>query len=1067
MQHRYLPALLGLLTLPLLGQAQQRPRPTTPAATGRPAQRTATAPQGKIVLPPVTPTLETPNFFTYTIDSLFQNLSRTPITTGILYDRVMPLAGLHAFGQGAQPDTVSAAYFRQAYLELRSAAYSRTAFPLTPDQLRKQGQRYLYRDSVALGVLDYQFNRLDTLAVKDGLLTYSNGVFQDVAKPSRSPYFTHSVAMAAALADTINSQSSFYVPQQLLLGNQGRTLTSMRVDFGPGVGERVFAPGQQLRVNFTSGGLKVLPYVLYFSDGNKQIGNTRLYVRMKEAARPSLPTELFYLNSDETFTNYDNTETLYGRGEVRIVLHNTTSQNEYAANPGNYKLRNPLIILDGYDAGDKSNLRWVYDPQGFYQLVQGAGILQAADLQERDVVLLNFPNSPRLRANGTWTADNVDGGTDYIERNALVLVALLKQLKPRLASSAEKYAIIGPSMGGLISRYALAYMEKRQAETGLASWDHNTALWVSLDAPHQGANVPIGVQEFLRYYQDVTDAAKATLNDNVNSPASRQMLVHHQLSRSTTVAGAPGFRDRFMLALRDNGLPGSLGYPQNLRRVGIADGRLDGGRQAVGTPGGTALQMDIVVNVPRWLRLIPSLFFYRRAQGGTLALADINFSPAYGTGQVFRTQVTLAVIAASGFSVPVTRTSSATSPGGSYDLASGGYYDAVAQIKNQAASTWAYRPSFKNVVDNHCFIPTVSALGYNYQQMASYQNSGSLPDPYTNLSQMNLRCQQNTPFDNVFGMPNKNLKHILEPDAGLQQFLFSELLNKTARPTFAQAPTFICPTQQNWATVRLAQPCQRNGQAPTYEWILSGSLVFGDGTQRRVTTSESMDVYAASGISSGYGGVVVKATRPGALPSDDAMIGIYVGGSPVTGTYSCLYCNTSGTLGTYQYIQPGQYTMYMEPGDYTFTSSSPAIPVTKRAANQASFTMPAGGGVQITATQISTPYGCPKTSNFVFLHYLYRFGPNPTSDVLTVERNQDATVNGQTSDAAQRSISSAVAASEEFTVKFFDAYGQLLATQKSEGKQLKLDVSRFRAGYYNLCIISGKDVEYQHIQVTH
>ncbi len=30
----------------------------------------------------------------------------------------------------------------------------------------------------------------------------------------------------------------------------------------------------------------------------------------------------------------------------------------------------------------------------------------------------------------------------------------------------------------------------------------------------------------------------------------------------------------------------------------------------------------------------------------------------------------------------------------------------------------------------------------------------------------------------------------------------------------------------------------------------------------------------------------------------------------------------------------------------------------------------------------------------------------------------------------------------------------------------KLDVSRFRNGYYNLCIISGKDVQYQHIQVN-
>ena len=82
--------------------------------------------------------------------------------------------------------------------------------------------------------------------------------------------------------------------------------------------------------------------------------------------------------------------------------------------------------------------------------------------------------------------------TDYIERNALTHVALYQHLNNTLFSngSSEKLVIVGPSMGGQMSRYALAYMEKHNIP-------HNTRLWVSIDSPHLGANIPIGIQSMM------------------------------------------------------------------------------------------------------------------------------------------------------------------------------------------------------------------------------------------------------------------------------------------------------------------------------------------------------------------------------------------------------------------------------------------------------------------------------------------------------------------------------------------------------------------------------------------
>ena len=87
----------------------------------------------------------------------------------------------------------------------------------------------------------------------------------------------------------------------------------------------------------------------------------------------------------------------------------------------------------------------------------------------------------------------IDGGADFIERNAMLLVELLDIINTAKApNSPEQNVIIGPSMGGIISRYALNYMEANTI-------DADTRLYLSFDSPHLGANVPIGLQHQLNY----------------------------------------------------------------------------------------------------------------------------------------------------------------------------------------------------------------------------------------------------------------------------------------------------------------------------------------------------------------------------------------------------------------------------------------------------------------------------------------------------------------------------------------------------------------------------------------
>ena len=57
------------------------------------------------------------------VDSLLQHVDKSRIASGILYDRVRPLAALPYFDY-FRADTSSAEHLRQAYLELYLSAYN-------------------------------------------------------------------------------------------------------------------------------------------------------------------------------------------------------------------------------------------------------------------------------------------------------------------------------------------------------------------------------------------------------------------------------------------------------------------------------------------------------------------------------------------------------------------------------------------------------------------------------------------------------------------------------------------------------------------------------------------------------------------------------------------------------------------------------------------------------------------------------------------------------------------------------------------------------------------------------
>ncbi len=419
----------------------------------------------------------------------------------------------------------------------------------------------------------------------------------------------------------------------------------------------------------------------------------------------------------------------------------------YFANCATQQLQKPIIIVDGFDPGDDRRITGIYD-QLYYN--NGSNNLgQEMRLAGYDVLVVNFPTiieTFRPFPFNTEPEVTRDGGADYIERNAFAIVKLIDSVNLVLAAngSTEKLVVIGPSMGGLITRYALAYMEKN-------GMNHNTRLWTSFDSPHWGANIPIGDQWWLEYYSRVggKDDAKASLENQIGSVAARQMLIHHYSANS--LAPAPNaYRTLFMQNLQSNGVTGSSGFPQNLRRISLANGAGNGVVQPQGAAGGKVLELDAYIRV--WAISVFGIFTSAILRQH-ITESNIYFTPDYGnTGKIFDGWYRIKRWDAKRYEEKFAQTPLTTK---SYDRVPGGKYNTQAVIKKQGQLTGIENvfanAIFSNVINDHSFIPTVSALALTNQQSRDWSE---------NLSTRNLVCSGETPF-NAYYTPATNEDHVL------------------------------------------------------------------------------------------------------------------------------------------------------------------------------------------------------------------------------------------------------------------------------------------------------------------
>ena len=501
--------------------------------------------------------------------------------------------------------------------------YNDMLYSCNNDTILIQPDAYHINDSISklthdfpISLMHIQYNTLDPNAIKLGYITYdtndnvytlipdtlwiNDSIYSVNNNPDSSAYLafeqnelnaaisTRSVLYkkfnSGIIKDSTNSYNwylqlniNYNLPKSLFIHNDGIAYPDVKIDFDDGNGFVDVNWNSSISVTYNDTVLSQGGYPNY-SYSKKYIKNIKVkYPQLSYDVIMGFDVAIIGMYAQEDTIIMTSTlgfdcpinEPNYSPSEGRVSIRYADSKFR--------KITKPIIVVEGFESALKD-----YGIIGYHGIVSGHIIDEDMNEQYPWLNEMRFLFDS-LHDNGydIIYVDHKDPKT-WIQNNGLSVIKVIQYVNTQLKinGSNEKTIVMGASMGGLIVRYALRKME-------LDTCCHNTRLYVTFDTPHQGANIPPGIQHFVNDLgRHINDDAKESYEKAINSPAARQMLVYHIESSAAT--------DRYNW----QHLMDSIGHPQNCRQIALISGSEQGTAYLLNSPGDQLLQMRITFPMP-------------------------------------------------------------------------------------------------------------------------------------------------------------------------------------------------------------------------------------------------------------------------------------------------------------------------------------------------------------------------------------------------------------------------------------------------------------------------------------
>lgn len=658
-----------------------------------------------------------------------KNIDKSNLETSIL----VPISTLHNINK-YQQNTNSSHSFLQTYNLIKAGDFNNRFPAINEKELRYATENQV----VPIGILNVDFENIKPEAFSDGRIALDANQNIINTTGNNSVFNKNTISIAAPLfLKHKGLKTKFILNDQNIYNTTNKQIASVSINFGNGFINLPF--NQAITIEFETAGSKTLDTKILFTDGSSSISKSTIDIVLSATdlnRQQNMAITTFNSTITPDLTAYGEAAN-FGTGEYDIYL---SSDNI---------LDKPIIVCDGFDPSDSRDIPAIYSLLDFtYDNGTFSNLGDEMRTEGFDIVVLNFPVYTRASDGVT-----IDGGVDFIERNAMLLVELINIINAQKVGI-EENVIIGPSMGGLISRFALNYMENQ-------NMPHDTRLWISFDSPQQGANVPIGFQSLfnrLAYGLDVGGlggdqsivSIQPIIDGMLKSPAARQMLLDQfeaHLAAGSDVDFDPTillptphpFHSVFYNSL--NSLTTS-GYPESVRKVSIINGSGINARYPDKT-GADILPDREILNT-----FIPDV------ATGTDATFKVRLTPYNSTTN----EVSYIFLDLPWYCFCGDFTNTADSQAFNYtdgiDAASGGLFD-LGGLSGSLGDDPTINAFFNALqIDYFNFIPTVSAMALQITN-----NEVNWYHTPTNLVTGRLAVNNITPFDNWY-MPDSNEPHV-------------------------------------------------------------------------------------------------------------------------------------------------------------------------------------------------------------------------------------------------------------------------------------------------------------------
>lgn len=335
------------------------------------------------------------------------DLLKNKTTTNILYDRVFNLSKANTLDS----KIITTTTFKQVYHEIQRADFSQS-LP-NYELLKKEAKRGQATKQIPLSILITDFETIKTTSLENGdVFVNSNNAFE--LKPKANNAFEkHSLNLMASLVAKSTS-NTFILKDGFIFNTTNKTISSIAIKTANN-NWKTITVGRPFQLQFNNSENQTIDYKIEFSNGETVVQSFEMEITSSSTATNErnsnsaafVPNVITPITATIGYQGFDETASYLGQGEYELFLDTT-----------NGVLDKPIFLVDGFDPGDTRNSTAIYESLNY-----GTGQNLATDLRAQgfDVVILNFPVYTR-----TNTTTIVDGGVDYIQRNAFILVELIR-----------------------------------------------------------------------------------------------------------------------------------------------------------------------------------------------------------------------------------------------------------------------------------------------------------------------------------------------------------------------------------------------------------------------------------------------------------------------------------------------------------------------------------------------------------------------------------------------------------------------------------------------------------------